>query len=140
MFYGIKVWRLARPLHGLNVLLLEPLLFLPCPCVLGHCPAGIPIHDPSSVFWLREGGSHLIFDGTVYGPVHWPLNAVKTSCTLSRETASKQEVSTSVFDCRDGVLGVIVSISLLPNTRSRVDVKELNFCLIWPQQILPSLL
>ncbi len=69
MFYGIKVWRLARPLHGLNVLLLEPLLFLPCPCVLGHCPAGIPIHDPSSVFWLREGGSHLIFDGILPRPL-----------------------------------------------------------------------
>ncbi len=37
--YGIKVWRLARPLKDLNVLLLEPLL---C-ClgrVLGHCQAG----------------------------------------------------------------------------------------------------
>ncbi len=31
IFYGIKVWRLARPLQDLNVLLLEPLL-----CCLGH--------------------------------------------------------------------------------------------------------
>ncbi len=30
IFYGIKVWRLARPLQDLNVLLLEPLL-----CCLG---------------------------------------------------------------------------------------------------------
>ncbi len=31
IFYGIKVWRLARPLQDLNVLLLEPLF-----CCLGH--------------------------------------------------------------------------------------------------------
>ncbi len=31
IFYGIKVWRLARPLQDLNVLLLEPLL-----CCLGR--------------------------------------------------------------------------------------------------------
>uniref|UniRef100_A0A4W5RS62 Golgi reassembly stacking protein 2 n=1 Tax=Hucho hucho TaxID=62062 RepID=A0A4W5RS62_9TELE len=36
------------------------------PCVLGHCHAGIPIHDPFSMPWLREGGSHPRFDGT------WP--------------------------------------------------------------------
>ncbi|KAK6297365.1 hypothetical protein J4Q44_G00319480 [Coregonus suidteri] len=35
IFYGIKVWRLARPLQNLNVLLLEPLL-----CCLGR------------VFWI----------------------------------------------------------------------------------------
>ncbi len=33
-------------------------------------------------------------------------------------------------NCRDGVLGVMVSISLPPNTTSRVDAKELNFGLI----------
>ncbi len=31
IFYGIKVWRLARPLQNLNVLILEPLL-----CCLGR--------------------------------------------------------------------------------------------------------
>ncbi len=37
LFYGIVVWRLARPLQDLNVLLLEPLL-----CCLGH------------VFWVID--------------------------------------------------------------------------------------
>lgn len=63
-------------------------------------------------------------------PVHLPLNEVKSSCTLSRETASKQNVSTSMFDSGDGVLGVIFSISLPPNTASQVDAKELNLGLI----------
>ncbi len=54
IFYGIKVWRLARPLQYLNVLLLEPLL-----CCLGRvfwviCHAGIPIHDPFSMPWLAS--------------------------------------------------------------------------------------
>ncbi len=50
IFYGMKVWRLARTLQDLNVLLLEPLL-----CCLGRvfwdCHAGIPIHDPFSMPW-----------------------------------------------------------------------------------------
>ncbi len=66
----------------------------------------------------------------VHGPDHWPLNVMKSSCTLSRETVPKHDVSTSVLDCRDAVLGVIVSISLPQNTTSRVDAKELNFSLI----------
>ncbi len=70
----------------------------------------------------------------VHGPDHWPLNVMKSSLTLSRETVRKHDVSTSVLDCRDGVLGVIVSISLPPNTTSRVDAKELHFGLIWPEE------
>ncbi len=53
IFYRIKVWRLARPLKDINVLLLEPLL-----CCLGrvldHCHAEIPIHDPFSMPWLAS--------------------------------------------------------------------------------------
>ncbi len=59
---------------------------------------------------------------------------------LAEKQLQKHDVSTSMLDCRDGVLGVIVSISLLPNTTSWVDAKELNFGLTWPQHILPSLL
>ncbi len=39
IFYGIKVWRLARPLQDLNVLLLEPLL-----CCLGVFVASSPLN------------------------------------------------------------------------------------------------
>ncbi len=50
IFYGIKVWTLARPLQDLKVLLLEP--FLCClGCVLGHCHTWIPIHDSFSMPW-----------------------------------------------------------------------------------------
>src|SRR4029434_8595110 len=67
---------------------------------------------------------------TVHGPIHSPLDAVKSSCTLGRETAPKHNVSTSIIDGGDGVLGVIFSILPPRNVSSRVDAKELDFGLI----------
>ncbi len=69
----------------------------------------------------------------------WPCpsslwcSAVQLSCPLSRKTPPKHNVSTSMFDGGDGVLGVIGSIPPPPNTASWVDAKELDFGLIWPQ-------
>ncbi len=45
---------------------------------------------------------------TVHGPVHRPFDVVQLSCPLSRKTPPKHNVSTSMFDGGDGVLGVIV--------------------------------
>ncbi len=42
---------------------------------------------------------------TVHGPVHRPFDAVQLSCPLSRKTPPKHNVSTSMFDGGDGVLG-----------------------------------
>ncbi len=105
IFYGMKVWRLARPLQDLNVLLLEPLL-----CWLGR------------VFWVivvLEYPSTTHFqcpcpDGT--WSVHHPFGAVQLYCPLSRKTPPKHNVSTSMFDGGDGVLGVIGCIRPPPNT------------------------
>ncbi len=54
IFYGMKVWRLARPLQDLNVLLLEPLLCCLGSVFLGHCHARNTIHDPFSMPWLAS--------------------------------------------------------------------------------------
>lgn len=55
---------------------------------------------------------------TVHSPVHWLLDAVKSSCTLS----------TSVLHCGDDrVVWGILSISPHPNTAARADAKELDF-------------
>ena len=67
---------------------------------------------------------------TLHGPIHSPLDAVESSCTLGRETAPKHNVSTSMLDGGDGVLGVIFSILSPPNAASPVDAKELDFGLI----------
>ena len=64
---------------------------------------------------------------TLHGPIHSPLDAVESSCTLGRETAPKHNVSTSMLDGGDGV---IFSILTLPKAASRVDAKELDFGLI----------
>ncbi len=77
---------------------------------------------------------------TVHGPVHRPFDAVQLSCPLSRKTLSKHNVSTSMFDGGDGVLGDIGSIPPPLNTASWVDAKELDFGLIWPQHFHPVLL
>ncbi len=63
----------------------------------------------------------LIFNALVlmvHGPVHRPFDAVQLSCPLSRETPPKHNVSTSMFDGGDGVLGVIGSIPPPLNTAS----------------------
>src|SRR4029434_5877025 len=56
--------------------------------------------------------------------------SMQSSCILGRETAPKHNVSTSMLDGGDGVLGVIFSILPPPNAASRVDAKELDFGLI----------
>ncbi len=129
LFYGIEVWRLARPLQDLNVLLLEPLL-----CCLGHVFGSVSCWNthPRPIF----NALALM----VHGPVHRPFDAVQLSCPLNRKTPPKHNVSTSMFDGGDGVLGVIGSIPPPPNTASWVDAKELDFGLIWPQHFHPVLL
>ncbi len=126
IFYGIKVWRLARPLQDLNVLLLEALF-----CCLGHVfrlivmleyPFTTRFQCPG---WLQCPG------GT--WPVHRPFDAVQLSCPRGRKTPPKNNVSTSIFDSGDGVLGFIGSIRPPPNTASWVDAKELDFGFIRPQ-------
>jgi len=63
------------------------------PYVKAYYPARRPLHDPCSVSWLREGGYRPRFS--------WYM-----SCPLSRETPPKHNVSTSMLDGGDGVLGL----------------------------------
>ncbi len=77
---------------------------------------------------------------TVHGLVHRLFDAVQLSCSLSRKTPPKHNISTSMFDGGDGVLGVIGSIPPPPNMASWVDAKEMDFGLIWPQHFHPVLL
>ncbi len=110
IFYRIEVWILARPLQDLNVLFLEPLLccFWSLSCWNTH---------PRPIFNALTGFNALAL--TVHGPVHCPsFDAVQLSCPLIRKTPPKHNVSTSMFDGGDGVLGVIDSIPPPPNTVS----------------------
>ncbi len=86
IFYGIKVWRLARPLQDLNVLLLEPLL-----CCLGHVFWVIVMleYHPRPQFNALAGFNALALK------VHCPFDAVQLSCPLSRKTPPNHIVSTS---------------------------------------------
>ncbi len=135
LFYGMKIWRLSRPLQDLSVLLLEPLL-----CCLGRVFWVIVMLEYPSTTHFHCPGWLQCLALMVHGPVHRPFQAVLLSCLLSRKTPSKHDVSTSMFDGGDGVLGVIGSIPPPPNTASWVDAKELDFGLIWPQHFHPVLL
>ncbi len=134
IFYGMKVWRLARPLQDHNVLL-ELLL-----CCLGRVFWVIVMLEYPSTTHFQCPGWFNALALMVHGPVHRPFDAVQLSCPLSRKTPPKHNVSTSMFDSGDGVLGVIGSIPPPPNTASWVDAKELDFGLIWPQHFHPVLL
>ncbi len=109
IFNRIKVWMLARPLQGLNVLLLGPLF-----CCLG-CGFWVilMLKFPSTTHFQCPDGKW---------PVHRPFDAAHLSCPLSIKTPPKHNVSISMFGSGDGDLGVIGSIPL--------DAKELDFGLI----------
>ncbi len=132
---GLRAGWLARPLQDLNVLLLEPLL-----CCLGRVfwVTVMLEYHPWPIFNALAGFNALAL--LVHGPVHRPFNAVQLSCPLSRKTPPKHNISTSMFDSGDGVLGVIGSIHPPPNTASWVDTKEVDFGLTWQQQFHPVLL
>ncbi len=101
--YGIKVWRLARSLQDLNILLLESLL-----CCLGRVYHPRPISSALAGFNVPAL--------MVHGPVHRPV-----SCPVllaEKKHPQKHNVSTSMFDGWDGVLGVIGNIPPPPNTVS----------------------
>ncbi len=93
---------------------------------------------PRPIFKALAGFNALAL--TVHGHVHRPFDAVQLSCPINRKTPPKHNVSTSMFDGGDGVLGVIGSIPPPPNTASWVDAKKLDFGLIWPQHFHPVLL
>ncbi len=90
--------------------LLDPLL-----CCLGRVFWAIVMleYHPRPIFNVLAGFNALAL--TEHGPVHCPFNAVQLSCPLSRKTPTKYNVSTSIFDGGDGVLGVLGSIPPPPN-------------------------
>lgn len=74
-----------------------------------HYHAGKPIHNLSSLFWLRE--ESIFQDFLINGPVQCPLNPMTSPCTLNRKSASKHNVSI-MFDCGDVSLWVSVFLFL----------------------------
>lgn len=72
-----RVWRLAEPIY-------DQVRF-----VLSRSFIAIAVCFGSPSFWM----THFM----VHRPVHWPLNTVKLSCTLSRKTVPKHNAVLDVM-------------------------------------------
>ncbi len=106
-------------------------------CVWGHCHAGRPSNDPSSMLLLREGGCWPKSHDTWPHPSSPQYGAVILS-PLQKATP-KHDVSNPMLHGWDGILGIVLLL-LPPNTASGVYTKTFYFGLIWPHDLLPCLL
>ncbi len=95
---------------------------------LAVCFVSLSCWNTQPTFNALAGFNSLVL--TIHGPVHHPFDAVQLSCPLSRKTHPKHNISTSMFDGGDGLLGVIGSIPPPPNTASLFNAKEMDFGLI----------
>ncbi len=138
IFYWVQVWRLARPLQDLEMLLMEPILSCPC-CVFGVI---VMLKLPATThlqcsYWGKEVvGQNL----AIHDPLHPPINTMESSCPLCWKAPPKHDVSAPMLHGWDGVLGIVLILLLPPNTASGIYTKKLYFCLIWPHDLLPCLL
>ncbi len=129
IFYGVEIWRLARPLQDLEMLLTKPLL---------RCPGGVfgiivMLKDPATFHlqcpcWWKEVFTQNL---TIHAPIHSFLYTDQSSWSLCRKTAPKHDVSTPMLHSRYGVLWMQLSILSPPNTTSWVFTKKLYFGFIW---------
>ncbi len=95
IFYGVEIWRLARPLQDLELLLTKPLL---------RCPGGVfgiivMLKDPATFHlqcpcWWKEVFTQNL---TIHGPIHSFLYTDQSSWSLCRKTAPKHDVSTPML-------------------------------------------
>ncbi len=122
MFYWVQIWRLARPLQDLEMLLTEPLLSCLC-CVFGVI---VMLEDLATThlqcsYWGKEVVCQIL---AIHGPIHPPLNTVQSSCPLCRKAPPKHDVSSPMPHGWDGVLGIVLILLLPPNTASGVYTKS----------------
>ncbi len=83
IFYGVEIWRLARPLQDLEMLLTKPLL---------RCPGGVfgiivMLKDPATFHlqcpcWWKEVFTQNL---TIHGPIHSFLYTDQSSCSLAEK-------------------------------------------------------
>ncbi len=126
IFYGVEIWRLARPLQDLEMLLTKPLL---------RCPGGVfgiivMLKDPATFhlqcpFWWKEVFTQNL---TIHGPIHSFLYTDQSSWSLCRNFT----VGMVFFGCNSAFF-------LLQNKTSWVFTKKFYFSFIWPYDILPIL-
>ncbi len=125
IFYGVEIWRLARPLQDLEMLLTKPLLRCPGG-VWDHCHAERPSHVSSSMPLLMEGGFHSKSHDT------WPhsfLYTDQSSWSLCRKTAPKHDFPPLYFTVGMVFFGCNSAFFLL-QTQQVEFLPKVLFCFI----------
>ncbi len=124
IFYGVEIWRLARPLQDLEMLLTKPLLR----CLGGVFGIIVMLKDPATFHlqcpcWWKEVFTQNLM---IHGPIHSFLYTDQSAWSLCRKTAPKHDVSTPMLHSRYGVLWMQLSILSPPNTTSWVFTKNVS--------------
>ncbi len=123
MFYWFQVWRLARPLQDLEMLLTKPLLSCPC-CVFGVI---VMLEDPATThlqcsYWGKEVvGQNL----AIHGPIHPPLNTVQSSCRLCRKAPQSMMFPPPCFTVGMVFLGLY--LDFIPKSYILVSSDHMTF-------------
>ncbi len=124
IFYGVEIWRLARPLQDLEMLLTKPLL---------RCPGGVfgiivmlkdraTFHLQCPCWWKEVFSQNL----TIHGPFHSFLYTDQSSWSLCRKTAPKHDVSTPMLHSRFFLLQTR-QVEFLPKSYILVSSDHMTF-------------
>ncbi len=136
IFYGVEIWRLARPLQDLEMLLTKSLLC--CRAVrLGSLSCWKT--QPRFIFnALADGRRFSLKISRYMAHSFFPLHRSAVLVPLQKNSP-KAWCFHPMLHSRYGVLWMQLSILSPPNTTSWVFTKKLYFGFIWPYDILPIL-
>ena len=133
ILYGVEIWRLARPLQDLEMVLMKSLLR----CLAGVFGLMVMLKDPATFHlqcpcWWKEVFTQNIM---IHGPIHSFFYMDQLSWSLCRKTAPKYDVSTPMLHSRYGVLWMQLSILFPPDTRSWVWSSKCSLANLSPSEV-----
>ncbi len=136
IFYGVEIWRLARPLQDLEMLLTKPLL---------RCPGGVfgiivMLKDPATFHlqcpcWWKEVFTQNL---TIHGPIHLSFTQISHPGPFAEKQPQSMMFPPPCFTVGMVFFGCNSAFFLL-QIRQVSFYKKLYFGFIWPYDILPIL-
>ncbi len=137
VFYGIQIWTHCWPLQNSPVLCLQPFLsaFWSVFRVIFLLEDPWPLVETQ----LSDTGHYVAPQNSlVIIRFHDTVHTVKAFSARSSKATTKHLWTSTMFDCRDCVLFFEGLISFSVNSAMMSFTKNLYFCLICPQYVLPE--